>query len=315
MRGRRGVSAAHWSGTNAVSFLLAIPTNGADRAYVRYRNVQGADMDGRSAAVGFQTFDGRTRASWCHREPGRVQDGLALQFLFGRGTNPTRADTDGDGLGDAEEPRLGLDPLQPDTDGDGMSDGWELAHSAPTNSAWAVFVPNYERQITEMPQVDPAEPPVAITNWLPVVGHFSIGAAGAGIRSVAAAVKHEKRHREVFLSHPENATNQPAPGDVGVHFDENPDDEDWDGVWNVDEISGRWGIVSNEKAADTYMINRILGVDSYVSYGDNEIRARLAEKENIESDCHANLDWCNPGCQSKVRRGPMTDESRGGASR
>lgn len=46
-------------------------------------------------------LDGRTRASWCHREAGRVQDGLALQFLLGVGTDPLEGDTDGDGLGDA----------------------------------------------------------------------------------------------------------------------------------------------------------------------------------------------------------------------
>ena len=83
--------------TNAVSFQIAIPTNGADRAYVRHRDVRGTETDGRYAAVGFQTFDGRTRASWCHREAGRVQDGLALQFLLGVGSDPLEGDADGDG--------------------------------------------------------------------------------------------------------------------------------------------------------------------------------------------------------------------------
>ena len=45
-------------------------------------------------------LDGRTRASWCHREAGRVQDGLALRFLVGIGTDPLRRDTDLDVLGD-----------------------------------------------------------------------------------------------------------------------------------------------------------------------------------------------------------------------
>lgn len=116
------------SETNAVSFQIAIPTNGADRAYVRYRDVRGSETDGRSAAVGFQTFDGRTRASWCHREAGRVQDNLALQFLFGVGSDPLLADTDGDGLGDAEEARLGTNPARADTDSDGMADDWELSN-------------------------------------------------------------------------------------------------------------------------------------------------------------------------------------------
>jgi RHS repeat-associated protein len=37
-------------------------------------------------------------------------------------------DTDGDGLADVEERRLGLDPFSSDTDADGMPDGWELQH-------------------------------------------------------------------------------------------------------------------------------------------------------------------------------------------
>ena len=45
-------------------------------------------------------LDSRTRASWCHREAGRVQDGLALRFLVGIGTDPLRRDTDLDVLGD-----------------------------------------------------------------------------------------------------------------------------------------------------------------------------------------------------------------------
>ena len=46
-----------------------------------------------------------------------------------RGTNPLRADTDGDGLLDGQEVLLGTDPLDPDTDDDGMSDGMEFLQS------------------------------------------------------------------------------------------------------------------------------------------------------------------------------------------
>ena len=37
-------------------------------------------------------------------------------------------DTDGDGLGDADEALRGTDPRQPDTDGDGLPDGFEVRH-------------------------------------------------------------------------------------------------------------------------------------------------------------------------------------------
>src|SRR5262245_12649166 len=43
----------------------------------------------------------------------------------------TRMDTDGDGLSDAVERRLGLDLNNPDTDGDGLIDGFEVAVGQP----------------------------------------------------------------------------------------------------------------------------------------------------------------------------------------
>ena len=42
------------------------------------------------------------------------------------GTNPHRKDTDGDGLDDGEEVKMGADPLKEDTDGDGIPDGEEI---------------------------------------------------------------------------------------------------------------------------------------------------------------------------------------------
>ena len=57
-------------------------------------------------------------------------DGLTNLQEFGFGTNPTDADTDGDGLDDdAELSMYGSDPLLSDTDSDGLPDGWEVTHS------------------------------------------------------------------------------------------------------------------------------------------------------------------------------------------
>lgn len=43
------------------------------------------------------------------------------------GTNPNKADTDGDGVLDGDENKLfKTDPLKADTDGDGLSDGQEI---------------------------------------------------------------------------------------------------------------------------------------------------------------------------------------------
>ncbi len=52
-------------------------------------------------------------------------DGLANITETRLGTDPNAADTDGDGLGDGREITVGTDYKNPDTDGDGMSDGWE----------------------------------------------------------------------------------------------------------------------------------------------------------------------------------------------
>lgn len=50
-------------------------------------------------------------------------DGLSDEDERRIGTDPFRKDTDGDGIPDGDEVRLGLDPLKADTDGDGIIDG------------------------------------------------------------------------------------------------------------------------------------------------------------------------------------------------
>ena len=60
-----------------------------------------------------------------HRlDAGGLDDG---DEVTGLGTDPTAADTDGDGLDDPDELRLGTDPTLPDSDGDGTDDGNEVA--------------------------------------------------------------------------------------------------------------------------------------------------------------------------------------------
>ncbi len=66
-------------------------------------------------------------------------DGLTDDEERRLGTNPFNTDTDGDGISDFDEVRLGLDPLRVDTDGDGIIDGldkYPLDASRGTLSWW-----------------------------------------------------------------------------------------------------------------------------------------------------------------------------------
>lgn len=95
--------------------------------------------------------DGLYSLSWDFAERGPIPSGTTVEYRLGHGTDPLRADTDGDGLPDGDEVTLhrtdplradsdgdglsdmrefalGTDPMSPDTDGDGLLDGWEAAH-------------------------------------------------------------------------------------------------------------------------------------------------------------------------------------------
>ncbi len=53
-------------------------------------------------------------------------DGLTDVTEIKLGTDPTKTDSDGDGIIDGEEVANGTDPLNKDTDGDGLTDGEEV---------------------------------------------------------------------------------------------------------------------------------------------------------------------------------------------
>lgn len=138
--------------TNAISFQVAFPTGHVDRIHVRYADVVGDEMDGRYALIGCQSFDAKENVTYCNSEQGMVSDGMGLCFVVGYGSDPTKVDTDGDGvadkveievhgsdprfedadgdgLSDSAEIALGTSILNPDSDGDGLLDGWEVANS------------------------------------------------------------------------------------------------------------------------------------------------------------------------------------------
>ncbi len=135
---------------NYLSWQLAVPFGDAERIYLRYAN-QGGTMDGRYTSVGYQDFDGVSKASYCYNKQGRIADGLAFSFAVGLNTDPMVAgddfahyqammdpagrDADGDGLTDAEERTLGTSLVSVDTDGDGLPDPWEIRHGLDPLSA------------------------------------------------------------------------------------------------------------------------------------------------------------------------------------
>lgn len=96
-------------------------------------------------------------------------DGLTNQEEWSSGTDPNAADTDGDGLTDAQETgSIGTSPLAPDTDGDGVGDGAEVAAGTdPLDPA--------------SPPAGGAPAPAATTRTVPVVtgeGEEGCGATG-----------------------------------------------------------------------------------------------------------------------------------------
>lgn len=110
-----------------VTFLATIPDDRISFSEFVYREIPPPDADvlvgARIAVGGFaRGYDETLEIAPC---------GTAMLYAdFGHGTDPTRADTDRDGVGDGAEVVFGLDPCQPDTDGDGLDDGWELLHRA-----------------------------------------------------------------------------------------------------------------------------------------------------------------------------------------
>ena len=77
-------------------------------------------------------------------------------------------------------------------------------------------------------------------------------------------------------------------------------DDDSDGVANAIEPT-LTGLSTLVKDGDTYGMSAFN--PGYISYGDNEVRARKKEVDySVKS--YPKLDWANPGSQSKNQFGP-----------
>ncbi len=116
----------YWGGAttnNLVSFQAVFQEGVPDRADVVFLAAAGYG-DGRYARL--EARAPYTALTHSKDQPA-VFPGLSVAYHFGTGTNPLRADSDGDGISDAAETAAGLDPLAPDTDGDGLPDAFESA--------------------------------------------------------------------------------------------------------------------------------------------------------------------------------------------
>lgn len=84
------------------------------------------DTDGDGLLDGPEIFDYGTNATTPYTDGDDLSDGEEVRGDFGPPTDPTKADTDEDGLRDDEEIRLGYNATNPDMDGDGLIDGVDL---------------------------------------------------------------------------------------------------------------------------------------------------------------------------------------------
>ena len=117
-------------GSRSLTFQVVIPPAG-DEVRFSYAADNGP-LDGANAFVGLVRNDwAETPAfflGWDFATRGAILPGTTWRCRFGTGTDPSRGDTDGDGLGDGYEVTVSrTNPLNADTDGDGLSDGMEIA--------------------------------------------------------------------------------------------------------------------------------------------------------------------------------------------
>jgi hypothetical protein len=116
----------------------------------------------------------------------------------------------------------------------------------------------------------------------PPNGSITVTGQGKGIKGVAETIQHESEHLNVYaLFHQQT-------------------DADRDGIPDSSETTNTatsyGGIASCSTNPDTYNM-------SYGTYSDQELRCRKVEML-LTINIYTNLDWANPGCQSKNKYGP-----------
>lgn len=116
----------------------------------------------------------------------------------------------------------------------------------------------------------------------PPDGTIIVTGQGKGIKGVAETIQHESEHIYIYNTYGSQADN------------------DGDGIPNTSETTNTstsyGGVASDFNTSDTYHM-------AYGTYSDQELRCRKKEL-TLTINIYTNLDWANPGCQSKNMFGP-----------
>lgn len=156
---------------------------------------------------------------------------------------------------------------------------------------------------------------------------IQIGGEGKGIGCVAMTVKHELGHQDMHerwvssleIVGMQRQSEERAIATYGYDSLEaavarqvkmerlfsygDQDDASGDGVPDGRERNGDDGVYSNDFDKDTFRLSDLFAGD-YDEYGDEEVRMRKLEAEDLSDMYHEDLDWANPGCQHKNKFGP-----------
>lgn len=116
------------------TFQIVLSQSETNTVYVRYVSLSDG-FDGSGATIGAQLPNREQTHQISCNTACAITNGTVIAYHFGTGSDPTIADTDGDGLGDGVESTIGTSARYTDTDLDGLTDAWEYSNGLDPLSA------------------------------------------------------------------------------------------------------------------------------------------------------------------------------------